>query len=537
MSSGVASKTIERLSGGRSAEAVLESAAPPSPVSAAVLGQGSSVYVRSFRLAVWIFAAFQCLYMLTSTGRVRTADEYNPLYTTESMVLRGSTAIPQAVQLHNFYGRLDLRGQPRAAYPPGQAVLCAPWYAFGYYVLARLPGVPRNDREFIVWFSTCASNATFSALTVAFFFLLVTYLGIGWRTSLFATALLGLATPIFGYAAWFFSEPLSAAIFMGVALLLFGPRDQISLRGAALAGLLLGFAVWVRPRNVLAIPVFAVAVTVRQSKTGWRAAAALCGCAALLTAALLSRNAFLFGNAFDFGYPQLTDYGIHTPVEFDTPLWIGLYGFLLSPGKSVFLFAPPLLLAIAGLRHLWKLDRGLSTLAFIFPGANLLFFSAYSSWEGGYCAGPRYLVPSIALACLGLAPALAEAKPVVKRLGVLLLALGAAVQCITLATSFLEDQAPLRGRYFDAHWKYRLSYSLSGQIQLFWKYLTQGQPHRLGVGWDRWFVFLHIAGVSGMTLAVIALTMIAGLTVSLICIIRTLRAADTVGGSTVPARS
>ena len=79
-----------------------------------------------YHLALWLFATFQFFYLLTSTGRVRTPDEYNTLYTTESLVLHGTTAVPQAVALHNFYGRLDVHGQPRAAYPPGQALACAP---------------------------------------------------------------------------------------------------------------------------------------------------------------------------------------------------------------------------------------------------------------------------------------------------------------------------------------------------------------------------------------------------------------------------
>src|SRR5208283_1159435 len=176
----------------------------------------------SRRLAIWLFAAFQFFYLLTSTGRVRTPDEYNILYTTESLVLRGSTAVPQAVQLHNFYGRRDLNGQPRAAYPPGQALLCTPWYALGQYLLARLPGVPADDTDLVVAFSSCLSSATFSALTVAFFFLLLVGIGIPARASLFAAAMVGLGTPIFAYSGWLFSEPLSAAIFAGVALLLFG---------------------------------------------------------------------------------------------------------------------------------------------------------------------------------------------------------------------------------------------------------------------------------------------------------------------------
>ena len=146
---------------------------PIPPVSA-----NRHTMLSSRRIAWWLFAAFQFFYLLTSTGRIRTADEYNTFYTTESLVLRGSTAVPQAVQLHNFYGRYDLRGQPRAAYPPGQALLCAPWYALGQYLLARLPGVPADDTDLVVAFSSCLSSATFRALTVSFFFLLLVGIGI-----------------------------------------------------------------------------------------------------------------------------------------------------------------------------------------------------------------------------------------------------------------------------------------------------------------------------------------------------------------------
>jgi hypothetical protein len=105
-----------------------------------------------------------------------------------------------------------------------------------------------------------------------------------------------------------------------------------------------------------------------------------------------------------------------------------------------------------------------------------------------------------------------------------LFGLGAFVQCVSLATSFMEDQVP-RGRYYDANWTYRLGYSLSGQIHLFWKYLTSGEPARLGLGWDRWFVFLHKGGVSAATLAVLGLMMLAGLGISLAGLARSVRSA------------
>jgi len=477
------------------------------------------------RLSIWVFAAFQFFYMLTSTGRARTADEYNMFYMTESLVLRGSTAIPQAVALHNFYGKIDLQGEPRAAYPPGQAIVCTPWYALGDYVLSRLPGVPAEIKDLVFCFSTCLSSATFSALVVAFFFVLLNGIGVPTRAALFAAALLGLATPVFGYSGWLFSEPLSAAIFMGVVLLAFGgSRKPISMRTAAIAGVILGLATWVRPTNVFAIAIFAVAVLFRDGKPAWRSALVLCACAAAGVAALLSRDLLLFGNPFDFGYPKIAG-GVSTDVRFDTPLLTGLYGFLFSPGKSVFLFAPPLVLAIAGLRRLWRLDRGVAALAILFPFVYLCFFVRYSSWEGGYCVGPRYLVPSIAILCLGLGPALAAGTGMVKRLAGLLLAIGVTVQGISLATSFLEDQAPARGHYYDTHWHYRLSYSLSGQVQLLWKYLRNGQPPTLGLGWDRWFVFLHNGKVSAVTLAFLAALMLAGLAISIVGIVRNMRSA------------
>ncbi|MGA7572332.1 MAG: hypothetical protein WCA97_00005, partial [Terriglobales bacterium] len=64
------------------------------------------------------------------------------------------------------------------------------------------------------------------------------------------------------------------------------------------------------------------------------------------------------------------------------------------------------------------------------------------------------------------------------------------------------------------------------QIHLLWKYLTSGEPARLGLGWDRWFVFLHKAGVSGATLSALALGICAGLGISIAGLVRSLRSAS-----------
>ncbi|MGA9555970.1 MAG: hypothetical protein WBR11_03885, partial [Terriglobales bacterium] len=247
------------------------------------------------------------------------------------------------------------------------------------------------------------------------------------------------------------------------------------------------------------------------------AAFTVCVASAIGVAILLAHNAVLFGSPFAFGYPAAAE-GAKQLNRFDTPLLTGLYGFLFSPGKSVFIFAPPIILALAGLAGLWRRNRSLAAIAVLFPLADLLFFAKYSQWEGGYCVGPRYLVPAVVFLCLGLGPALAASQKnyrSLKRLAVILLILGAIVQSLSLATSFMEDQVP-RGRYYTANWTYRLDYSLSGPVHLFWKYLTSPQPARLGLGWDRWFVFLAKAGVSHATLAFFGVTMLAGFSISLV---------------------
>jgi hypothetical protein len=472
------------------------------------------------RVALWLFASFQFFYLLTSTGRVRTSDEYNTLYTTESLVLRHSTAVPQAVELHNFYGRVDVHGQPRAAYPPGQALLCTPWYALGQYVIAKLPGVPVEDADLIVAFTSCLSSATFAALTGTFFFLMLMESGIPLRPSLIATAMLGLATPIFAYSAYLFSEPLSTAIFTGAAWLLFvRDKDSASLHSAVIVGIVLGLATIVRPTNVLAIAVFGLTLVAQSpGKTGLRAAFALGAASTVGVGILLAHNTVLFGGPLTFGYPKAAE-GAKPLNGFNTPLLTGLYGFLLSPGKSVFIFAPPIILALLGLRALWQRNRGLAALAVLFPLIELGFYATYSQWEGGYCVGPRYLVPSLVLLCLGLGPTLAEDRPWIKPLAIVLFIAGFLVQVLSIATSFMQDQVP-RGRYYDANWNYQLSYSLNGPAHLFFRYLASSEPAKLGLGWDRWFVFLAKGGVAHGTLVVLGISIAMGMIVSLWQLVR-----------------
>ena len=133
------------------------------------------------------FFFLNCIYLLTSTGRVRTIDEIDPVVQSESLLLRHSTAIPQAMNSGIYFGKLDQHGVPRSAWPVGHALLVLPWSAVGHYLLAQLPGIPRDISDLAFSTAACWSSATFAALAVAAFFLLFVQVGLTQRSAMAAS--------------------------------------------------------------------------------------------------------------------------------------------------------------------------------------------------------------------------------------------------------------------------------------------------------------------------------------------------------------
>ena len=458
------------------------------------------------RVAFLLFLFLNCVYLLTSTGRVRTIDEIDPVVQSESLLLRHSTAIPQAMNSGIYFGKLDQHGVPRSAWPVGHALLVLPWSAMGHYLLAQLPGIPRDISDLTFSTAACWSSATFAALAVAAFFLLFVQVGLTQRSAMAASLLLAFSSPLFVYSGWLYSEPATIAIFVIAALVLFASGKAIPLSRALLGALLLGFSIQVRPANMVTVFVFIVAALVLDHEQDggafrYRTTAVLVAVIGISGAIYLARNYAFFGNPFDFGVPATAENGKDLD-SWHNPLWLGIFGFLFSPGKSVFLFCPPVILGILGLPHLWRKNRALTVLAAATPLANLFLYSFRTQWEGGYCYGPRYLFPSVMLLCIPIG-ALFQDSPSWLRPAFWITAItGFFVQAIGLSTNIIEDM--VGNHYFVGNWDYRMSYSpITGQLRLIWKYLHV-QPTALGLGWDRWFVFLRDAGASPSTLNGIA---------------------------------
>jgi hypothetical protein len=137
----------------------------------------------------------------------------------------------------------------------------------------------------------------------------------------------------------------------------------------------------------------------RQLRHAWPVVLAFGVPLAACLALVLWHNAVRFGSPFDSGY---SDEG------FTTPLYVGLYGLLLSSGKSIVLYSPIVLLAPPGLVFLWRWRPAEALLIGSLALVTLLYYAAWWAWYGGWSWGPRFLVPTLPFLVLAVGAALAE---------------------------------------------------------------------------------------------------------------------------------
>jgi hypothetical protein len=113
-----------------------------------------------------------------------------------------------------------------------------------------------------------------------------------------------------------------------------------------------------------------------------------------------------YGNALRVGYEE---------NGFGTPLALGLSGLLVSIGRGIVLYSAPTVLALFALPFLARRGRlgPLSPVLAFYAAAFAAYLVLYATWdsfEGGWCWGPRFLLPFVPVLHLTL-PFLAADAP------------------------------------------------------------------------------------------------------------------------------
>ncbi|MGH9200632.1 MAG: hypothetical protein ACRD2A_05295, partial [Vicinamibacterales bacterium] len=307
---------------------------------------------------------------------------------------------------------------------------------------------------------TMLATATAAALAVAGFYRAALALGTPSRFALTLSLLLGGATVLWPYGTSFYTEAWQAATLTWAAALLLEARaaPATAMRRVILASALLTVTGLTKVTSLVFVPGFIVAVLLAGSiSTGRRMRSAIALATGISTAVVIHLvwNQYRFGSAFDFGYDWSETIPVLPPQTFslaEAPR--GLAVLLASPGKSLFVWAPVLVLAaLSGVRF-WRREPAVAVGILTTFGLGLIFYAAYLFPEGGYSHGPRHLVPIVPLLLLLATGADAREWP---RAAILACAtLGATVAILATAVSFLDDQAmsgdaraPQRTSYYE----------------------------------------------------------------------------------------
>ena len=407
---------------------------------------------RSGRRLFWFFFA---LYALTSSGNAfRVPDEFEVYFQAEHLADAGDLSVPQTLSITQegqpiFFGRFGTDGRPYAPYGPGVAFLIAPFHLAGR-VVARLAGVPRAPLpygiawEVLVGGVTTVAMAFAAALAVAGFFRASLALGAPHGRALLLSLVLGGATLLWPYGTTLYSEAWLAAFFAWAATLVLEARGgaRHPRTRVITASVLIAAAIGTKPTAGVIAPAFVIAALldpragVRERS---RVAIVLAAGIAIGVALQLGWNVYRFGHPMDFGYNLAAMIPILPARNFAIEaVPRGLLVQLLTPGKSLFVWAPPTLLSLMVLRACWPYERGLVAGLVVATTTSLIFYGAYIFPDGGYAHGPRHLVPLVPLLMLVLS---VPAVPLPRRSLALCAAIGFVMAALAVSVSFLEDQS------------------------------------------------------------------------------------------------
>ncbi len=398
--------------------------------------------------ALWLFIGIFLVYLSTATGVLDFGDDWSMLYVTRSIVESGGVSVPASAPgvVHGADGHYYSK------YGLGQSLLAIPFYVAGTNI-AAFDGTPAVASSGILQGTALTYVVTMlgmlaSAASASLFFLSARLLGFGVRASLGAALGLAFGTFAWYWARTFMTEPTS--MFMLVLAFYAQLRDALrpSRPWLAGAGAALAFALVLRVGNAMLLPGFGVWLLweVVRSRQDLRTAALRVGAWTLPVAAgiagVVAYNVVRFGNPTDIGYGAASG---HLSGRW----WVGLYGVLFSPGRSMFLYAPMLLASAAGASILWRTRRWLGIILLLMVIPYIALHSRLPYWDGGGCWSPRYestILPFLmlgfpALLDRGLSRAGMAAVALLGVAGVCVQLLGILVPCIPYASKMLADPA------------------------------------------------------------------------------------------------
>jgi hypothetical protein len=418
------------------------------------------------RTAGILFVAFLVLYLLTMGGHLYSPDEEVLFRTTQAIAERGSLAIKPLAGFATRRGKDRDSDYEYAQYGVGQPLLAVPFYILGRTLAKSFEGHPSSAalRQWhdgspeAEWqrFGVSLFNQVVAALLVALLFSLAYDLTGDRRASILTAVLYGAGTMAWVHSKPFFTETLATLLIFSSYSLLVRARLYRQPRWVMIAGAVAGYALLTRLDSLLAFPGLAVLLLWPDRKalvlrpggedehatepivTGWHAAwdrlMRFAPPVALACLIILGLNWVRYGAVFETGYGDQPE-----GINFGSPLLVGLYGLLLSVGRGLLLFSPPLILFFWSVGRFVKQWPAAGWALVVLVLSVLLVHAKWVNWAGGWCWGPRHVFMLHVFLALPVCALLSwRWTPVVRIAYGVMLAIGIGVQLLGTSQNFID---------------------------------------------------------------------------------------------------
>lgn len=437
---------------------------------------------RRLLCAAGVSLALLGLYWVTTAGRIDIIDGQWRYEAAKNWLRSGEPSVRDPFLLSTHGELTDPRsGKGFAVYNAAPSITPMP-----LMLISRLlPGhtVERDQ------FAFSLAGPLLGALVGGLLILGYGMLGIGLRRSLLYTGIFCLATLWWPASLTVFDQNQHAALLFGAVLLAWHSGRRRSIGLASLAGVLGGLLLNYQESYGLLLPVLGAAVlaspaegspedgaTLRQPFTR----AGLMRYAAFGLGCCVGLGLFLAYNDARLGSPLAAGrYGgpaAGRGLTWGDPL-AGLLSLACSPGKGIFWFSPPLILALFGARKLFARAPVLAMTVAAVSAVHLLVIIQLAFFGGDWCWGPRYVVTLLPLWALAL-PFAARARRL-RPLGVSLAVAGLAVQVMGISLDqhgfFYERNFPPQFWAADPWVYFKQSQLISRPTELY-RVCTAGLP-------------------------------------------------------------
>ena len=267
-----------------------------------------------------------------------------------------------------------------------------------------------DDNHYVWWRNTANTEETFTflfygplitAISTAVLFSICRTYNFSFRTSI-TIALLYVFTTI----AWAYSSTAMNVVLVSMTILLsfyFYRKFILNQNSFNLifCGFTLGISVLVRYDSLIFVLIlFGFLIgNILKNKSKLKNLTFLVTPLLFCAILFMGINYFQFGAFLDYGVQSDSGYGLGPT----SPIHVGVFGLLFSPGAGLFIFSPILFTIFISFFDFYKKNKSSFFIFLIYFASIVVFFGNLDTWHGFVSWGTRYLLPVVPFLMIPLA--------------------------------------------------------------------------------------------------------------------------------------